>query len=199
MMLSSSQRLSSSRAIGARRTAGLLVTCVLTVLLALAAIGQLSLQASAASAALDPAATCPMKIMAVGDSVTLGSGSAVSGYRTVVNNRMKVDALQAVWVGSQTTKLPLHEAYSGIEIQQINNNVIDTAMNSFHADIILLMAGTADIEGLYPAVDADTMASQMGALVDKILTKWPATMVVLASVPPVGSDTHRLYCQGCNC
>ena len=52
--------------------------------------------------------------MAVGDSVTVGSGSAVSGYRTVVNNRMKVDALQAVWVGSQTTKLPLHEAYSGI-------------------------------------------------------------------------------------
>ena len=34
----------------------------------------------------------------LGDSVTVGSGSAVSGYRTVVNNRMKVDALQAVWV-----------------------------------------------------------------------------------------------------
>ena len=65
--------------------------------------------------------------------------------------------------------------------------ISDPAFPGGQADIIVLMAGTADIQSLYPAVSANTMANQLNALVDKILNKFPNAKLVVASIPPVNT------------
>ncbi len=138
-------------------------------------------------AAAAPAATCPFKVMAVGDSTTFGIGSQTGpGYRYNLNYSTTALGLQLQYVGRLTSPPPNHEGWRGSSIPTITNFVIDGAMAANRADVILLMIGTAEIEANYPAVNASQMAGELNFLVNKILNTWGDTTIVLASIPPVG-------------
>lgn len=139
-----------------------------------------------------PAVSCPLRVMPIGDSVTAGSGSlAGGGYRRRIQLRADADSLNLVMVGRQKKgsvngKDLWHEGYSGNTISDIRYDPtegIDAAMAANNPDVVVLMAGTADIEVGTP--DPATMASQLQALIDHILNTWPSVYLIVTSIPPV--------------
>ena len=153
--------------------------------------------AAPVAAAAAPAATCPFKVMELGDSTTYGIGSQTGpGYRFNLNYSTTALGLSLQYVGRLTSPPPNHEGQRGASISTITNFVIDPAMAANPADVILLMIGTAEIEANYPAVSANQMAGELNFLVDKILNKWGDTTIVLASIPPIGAP--RTYAAAKN-
>lgn len=132
-----------------------------------------------------PTLTCPLRVMPIGDSVTKGTGSAAGpGYRFFVWNRAQAEGVQFTYVGTYGTAPYKHEGIGGFKIQDIDM-YLNTAMTVNTPDIILLMAGTANVNQEYAFTTANTMANRLNALIDRILTTWPNTFLVVASIPPV--------------
>ena len=130
---------------------------------------------------------CPLRVMPLGDSVTKGSHSlAGDGYRRRIQFRADYDGVNFVPVGRQKGgsfkgQILWHEGYSGYTINQVNS-IVDAAIAANHPDVVVLMAGTADIAVGYPS--PSTMAAQLQAVINKILAH-PGVFLVVASIPPV--------------
>lgn len=158
-------------------------------LLAAAPVGQNTAAgsplAAGPSAAVAPALTCPLRVMPIGDSVTKGSESAVGpGYRFFTWNRAQAEGVQFNFVGTFGNPPYLHEGIGGSRIQDIDM-YLNLAMNNDNPDIVLLMAGTANVNQEYAFTSASTMAGLLNSLVDRILNQWPNVYLVVASIPPV--------------
>ncbi len=140
---------------------------------------------SAGSAVLAPTLTCPLRVMPIGDSVTKGSGSAAGpGYRFFVWNRAQAEGVQFTYVGTYGNAPYKHEGIGGFKIQDIDM-YLTTAMTANAPDILILMAGTANVNQEYAFTTANTIANRLNALIDRILSTWPQTFLVVASIPPV--------------
>ena len=115
----------------------------------------------AAPPATDDAAPPVVRILPLGDSLTLGFGSATEGagseggYRLHLAARLRAEGLAVDFVGSQSNGPAAldgrdHEGYNGYAVAQIAG-VADAAMAAFAPDIVLLLAGTNDqIEAVPP-------------------------------------------------
>lgn len=137
---------------------------------------------------LIPDAVCPLRVMPLGDSVTVGSRSQVGGgYRWFLQYQANLDNLKIELVGRNYSGGSHHEGYSGFRIQEITNFVVNAAMSANNPDIVLLMAGTADVQAAYPNLDPEVMAAQLNYLVDRILSLSPTVRVVVMSIPPVNT------------
>lgn len=160
----------------------------LVVILVLLMVAGLSVVfvAGPASVVAAPAA-CPAAVVSVGDSVTAGSGSAVGpGYRFFLYNRANAEMAPIDYLGRRGSSPYEHEGYGGSTISMLNNLILsDPAFPGNQADIMMLIAGTANINSLYPNVSANGMANELNILVDSILARWPSLLLVVASVPPV--------------
>ncbi|NOX63193.1 MAG: hypothetical protein GXP42_14805, partial [Chloroflexi bacterium] len=130
--------------------------------------------------------TCPVKVMAVGDSVTYGRLSSWgAGFRHNLNYWGVAEGLDIQWVGQLTSPAPNHEGHRGATIEDIRLNVIDTAMNRYKPHVMILMIGTNNVE---VDADIDAMRTAINTLVNRILQNDPNIRLILASIPPVG---HR--------
>lgn len=145
----------------------------------------------------------PIKIMPLGDSITNGF-SVAGAYRNrlcelLVQNNLSesVD-----FVGSQSTGTGYdkdNEGHSGWAIaavpvsgdvekkgrQGLTEN-IDSWMDTYEPDIVLLQIGTNDILSLY---DLDNVPMRLEALVDKILAKLPQRgKLYIAKIPYIAEN-----------
>ncbi|XVU27078.1 SGNH/GDSL hydrolase family protein [Actinoplanes sp. CA-054009] len=131
------------------------------------------------------AATAPVKVMPLGDSITWGSGSAdsrvgnrtgaptASGYRVDLRNRLTAAGLNVDFVGSQQAG-PAgtdrdNEGHPGWRIDQIAANV-DDWLATYEPDLILLHIGTNDMaqnKGM------EASAAGLSALIDQIRVARP--------------------------
>jgi lysophospholipase L1-like esterase len=118
------------------------------------------------------AATAPIKIMPVGDSVTAGIGSTGNGaYRTNLYTAYTNAGISFDFVGSQSggpSSLPdkNHEGHSGWTISQIASNV-NNWLNTYNPDVMLLMIGGNDtLAGTVPT-------SALSSLIDQITNQKP--------------------------
>ncbi len=172
-------------------TRHILIILLLTLALlglAIAPALAVALPRNAAATPLAPAASCPLRVMPMGDSTTRGSGSAAGpGYRFFMYNRVLADGLQMGYVGRQGRTPYLHEGYSSFTLQSLSLLADDPGLAANNPDIILLMAGTASVELEYPNVTASGLAGQLNALIDKILRKWPNVYLVVGSIAPVSA------------
>ncbi len=138
-----------------------------------------------ASSVLAPSATCPLRVMPFGDSVTRGAGSAAGpGYRFFIWNRAQVERVQFNYVGTYGTAPYLHEGLGGFRIVDLDA-YLPFAMNTNTPDLVLLMAGTATINQEYTFTTPSVMATQLNTLVDHILNGWPNAYIILSSIPPI--------------
>jgi lysophospholipase L1-like esterase len=145
-----------------------------------------------------------VKVMPLGDSITLGKTGSVGGYRKLLYEWLIAHGYSITYVGKQTTmgspryplacsdgSIPYHEGYGSFRTDMILNGgtaekqtspPIATTLANFKPDVILLMIGTNDILQNY---HLDQWEQRLGSLVAAIYANDPHATVVLATIPPL--------------
>jgi fibronectin type 3 domain-containing protein/lysophospholipase L1-like esterase len=154
---------------------------------------------ASASAADRFVVVTPERIMALGDSITRGTGSAWGdGFRLPLVKRMVVGRYTSDMVGAVNSGPPWlydrhHDGFGGYGIDDIMN-VVATDLNAFRPDYVLLMIGSNDVQSNF---HLDTAPDRLNALIDRITDTRPTAKVIVASITPLSNPVMdanaRLY------
>ncbi len=140
-----------------------------------------------------------IKILPLGDSLTLGFGSGEDGtgsepgYRLRLWQRLADAGISVDFVGSQSngpSQLPDkdHEGYNGYAVAQVGD-MAGPALDAFAPDIILLLAGTNDqIEFVPPTQPPAGAAADFEQLLQDIHARQPGVHIIAGQVIPL---THN--------
>lgn len=137
-----------------------------------------------------PTPSTPCKIMPLGDSITDGFNVA-GGYRIKLLKNITSNDLKIDFVGSQSNGPAElidrnHEGHSGWRIDQIDTN-INSWMDTYTPEIVLLHIGTNDIIMNYDLANAPT---RLSTLIDKICAKLPSGgKLYVAKITPLGDTS----------
>jgi lysophospholipase L1-like esterase len=164
-------------------------------ILSLAAHSVVAVLAAVVMAAAAPPATIaekPVRIMALGDSVTDGltlPDGTPGSFRNDLWQLLKADRRTVDFVGSQASgEQPLgdpdHEGHPDWTIGQLNAKATDW-LRTYQPDIILLHAGTDDLAGVSTPQAA---IAALSTLVGTIVAARPAAEVFVATLIPSPSD-----------
>lgn len=143
------------------------------------------LLALASALAAAPAAPAPLRVMAFGDSLTMGQGSThQAGYRLVFLERLRaagyeVDMLGRYHHGPEGMDAD-HEGYQGRGVAKLDE-VSFRAIRRDHPDAILLMIGTNDAKG--STFQPDAFRIRYSVLLDRFLSESKVRLVV-STIPP---------------
>ncbi|MET0791194.1 MAG: SGNH/GDSL hydrolase family protein [Polyangiaceae bacterium] len=170
----------------------------------------------AAGAAGAPYLPCPTTagtacaVLPLGDSITEGCCTApMGGYRVELFRQAVTNGKNITFVGTATNgpstvqnrTFPMHhEGHGGYTIAGGGNGAIagaitDTAISSYHPNIVLLMIGTNDING---NIDVAKAPTRLGQLMDEITTDAPAALLVVATIIPIGAPNADQRVQAYN-
>ncbi len=135
------------------------------------------------------AATAPVKIMPLGDSLTYGYNSSNGGgYRLPLWNDLISQGANVDFVGSQQNGPENfdadNEGHSGWRIDQISANIVNW-LTTYQPQIILLHIGTNDIIQNDDVADAPTRLSN---LINQITSTLPNATVFVAQIIPLNSS-----------
>jgi GDSL-like Lipase/Acylhydrolase family len=141
-------------------------------------------------------------IMPLGDSITDGF-TVRGGYRIPFFQRAHQEGKQFTFVGSQVNgpatvdNVPFpqhHEGHSAHTMYDAPNapiprkgiaDYVPTVIPQYNPDIVLLMIGTNDVDGM---VDLPNAPSRLGMLIDTIVSLDPHALVVVAQITPTMQD-----------
>ena len=135
------------------------------------------------------AQTPPVRIMPLGDSLTLGNGSGTSvegGYRNKLYSVLTTAGFNVDFVGTQTDAtnpgLPDrdHQGMGGYRIEQIQSGLTGWLNVIEDPDVILLMIGTNDFTQNFNLASAQTRLTN---LVADLATKRPFAKIILSNLP----------------
>ena len=161
--------------------------------------------ASGLSAFADPAFLAKgenVKVMPVGDSITLGKDGGVGGYRRVLYEWLLAGGYKITYVGKQNLtrhgpatcsdgSIPWHEGYGSFRTDMILNGgkaeketapPLTTTLENFKPDLVLLMLGTNDIIQAY---QLDGLEAREEKIIETIYAANPKAAVVVASIAPI--------------
>ena len=137
------------------------------------------------------AATTPIKIMPLGDSLTYGTNSSNGGgYRLPLWNDLVSQGANVDFVGSQQSGPENfdadNEGHPGWRIDQISANIVNW-LTTYQPHIILLHIGTNDIIQNDDVADAPTRLSN---LISQITSTLPNATLFVAQIIPLNSDQN---------
>jgi lysophospholipase L1-like esterase len=141
-----------------------------------------------------------VKIMPLGDSITVGAGSPqLGGYRLPLWEYLMGDHWDAEFVGSQSNGPPElgsknHEGLGGWRIDQIDA-WIDDWLDTYQPDIILLMIGTNDCVANY---QFSAVRKRMEHLIDKISRRLPDSFLIVSTLLPIRDKAANARVQQFN-
>jgi lysophospholipase L1-like esterase len=164
-----------------------------------------SASAGPAAARANPwfAASAPVRIMALGDSITAGVGEAgidtgSGGYRGALQRLLDARGYKYEMVGGRSdysarVRMRSHEGWPGYVIRafpsdrapQLYGAVTRHAIESYDPDVILLMAGTNDLLRLAkhrPGYTLPNIVESLHALLAQIFYLKPDAKVIVAGV-----------------
>ena len=130
-----------------------------------------------------------LEIMPLGDSITRGEDSITAksqqnGYRDDLAGMLNSAGIAFDFVGSQRNGSGFdsqHEGHGGWKISQLTNSV-NGWLDSYKPEIILLQIGTNDMG--FTNTPVGNAISQLGGLIDKIVSKRPAAQIIVSSIAP---------------
>ncbi|MGV3663476.1 MAG: GDSL-type esterase/lipase family protein [Prosthecobacter sp.] len=150
---------------------------------------------SPSAAVADPA---PVRIMPLGDSITLGSGgtSNVGGYRGPLFTLLTDAGYVPDFVGTQTGNSSSltdrdHQGHSGWRIAQLDANVASWFASIADPDVILLHIGTNDFGG---NDNINTAINRLDALILKMATLRPHARIIVTNLMERG-EPHNTNIQ----
>ncbi len=164
-----------------------------------------------------PFSPCPTDggtcaILPLGDSITDGFPFENGGYRVELFNQTLLGSKNVTFVGSlsngpamvgNTPFPPRHEGHTGFTIVNettagrmgISPAITDTAISTYHPNIVLLMIGTNDVD---LSVDLANAPTRLAMLVDEIITDAPSSLLVVAQLTPTQTDAENVRFQAYN-
>lgn len=141
----------------------------------------------------------PLRIMPVGDSITLGL-SVPGGYRAPLYQLLTNAGHEVDYVGTQTgnasPNLPdnAHEGYGGWVISQIDGVILGSLAAVADPDIILLLIGVNDY---LTANDTAHATNRLEALIAKMAVARPNAKIIVGSLTrlyePYNSQTEATF------
>jgi lysophospholipase L1-like esterase len=166
----------------------------------------------------------PLRVMALGDSITAGVGSGGAraddgGYRGVLAARLQSSGYHVTFVGSRTDYSSAiaeraHEGWPGYVVRsfpsdpgpgQLIGSLTRRAMQTNDPDVVLLMAGTNDLLRLQKRAAGYTLPSilqSVDLLLDQIVTAKPSVFVIVAPVvesPKIDACDLRAFAGRAGC
>jgi lysophospholipase L1-like esterase len=165
--------------------------------------------------------TSPLRIMALGDSITAGVGAfgrnpEDGGYRGPLEQQLEASGYHVTFVGSRSDFAKTihgrdHEGWPGYVVRsfpsdpgpgQLYGSLARKAIQQADPDVVLLMAGTNDLlrhEGGAAGYTLPNILQSMKLLLDEIVTTKPGVFVILAPVvesPKVNDCAVRDFDDG---
>lgn len=130
-----------------------------------------------------------LKVMPLGDSITLGVNG---GYRNDLYASLKNKGCGVNFVGSQNDQYTLaadhdHEGHPGWTIADVSG-AVNGWLSTYQPTQITLMVGTNDI-AWWTAETGAQIGQRHSQLVDKIMAAAPNAWVIVATIPPITSQT----------
>jgi len=135
-----------------------------------------------------------VKIMPLGDSITAGYTAELGGYRWPLDNLLLDAGYAFDYVGSlriaspPSMPRPWHEGHGGYQIEsvdggnQLEGAIVSSALQTYRPDVILLLAGTNNLN--FPDyLDPVKTSAMYDRLLTQIFTLSPAIGVVASPVP----------------
>jgi lysophospholipase L1-like esterase len=147
------------------------------------------------------ATAVPLRIMAIGDSITHGvdGGSPTldatkGGYRTFLAQKLNDANIDHVWLGEYSDGPPIaryHEGWNGETIREIDTERVDPAFNYVSGslpDVVLLMIGIND--AVHPEwgdeyTTRENMLPNLHALIYHIFHRAPEARIVISTITPL--------------
>jgi lysophospholipase L1-like esterase len=164
-----------------------------TALLAALVAAAASTAASAASApAPHEGAAAPLKVMALGDSLTMGAGSSHGGgYRLTFWTRLREEGVDVDMVGGKAdgpeTLDVRHQGYSPGTLHEISAIAYEK-LRDYEPDVVLVLAGTDEWRD--DRFSPPSFAVNLGVLIDRILTARPSAQIFVGTIPPPKFGRH---------
>lgn len=123
-----------------------------------------------------------LRIMPLGDSITVGIGSRDGdAYRARLFHELRDAGLTVDFVGSQRSGAgadPDHEGHGGWTIERLATHV-NRWLAAYRPDAVLLHIGTNDVSRGEPAA---RIAGKLSALLDRIRAACPATHIFVSQI-----------------
>ncbi len=156
-----------------------------------------------AGGAPEPDPAQPLRIMALGDSITAGVGAGgvdtgSGGYRAELQQLLDAAGYRYTMTGSRSdysahVRLRAHEGWPGYVLRsfpsdrapQLYGVVTHAAVTSYDPDVILLMAGTNDLLRLAadrPGYTLGNIVESMNVLLAQVFALKPGVRVIVAGV-----------------
>lgn len=138
--------------------------------------------ASARSAVPD----APVKVMALGDSLTVGVGSTRGGgYRAPFWERMRDAGIEIDMVGGKVdgpeTFDNRHQGYARMPLHELSSGAFDK-VRTFQPDFVLLLAGSDEIGA--PNFSPHAFAANLEVMIDRIFTAKSGVKLLIGTLPP---------------
>jgi len=146
----------------------------------------------------------PLRIMALGDSITagvnaFGAPAIDGGYRGPLERALAAHGYHAIFVGSRSDYSSAlsdraHEGWPGYVVRsfpsdpgpgQLYGNLTQAAMRAANPDVVLVMAGTNDLVRRQKSAGGYTLGNiieSVRMLIEEIVTAKPSAVVILAPV-----------------
>ncbi|PVH89306.1 carbohydrate esterase family 3 protein [Cadophora sp. DSE1049] len=130
-----------------------------------------------------------LRILGIGDSITWGYFSSDDqGYFTSLDNNLGVRVSGCPtndykFIGTQTSGRFRNEGYSGLRVDQIQERVTSSGIFKQRPNVILLMAGTKDIN---QGRDWLTTTSNMVKLINYLFQECPYATIIVQHIPMIG-------------
>jgi len=143
-----------------------------------------------AVAAAEPA---PVRIMAVGDSITQGGGKTFATYRILLAEKLKAAGVRCEFVGSRPTEgsaTPLwHEGYGGKNAEYLAS-ILEARLKAHPADVVMLQAGHNHFIEEKPVAGIVAAHREMVTIARRLN---PKAIVCIAQVIPSGKLPKYAY------
>jgi len=130
-----------------------------------------------------------LRVVGIGDSITAGFQSSDSqGYFTALDENLAVFVAGCPrntysFIGSQVSGAFHHEGYSGFTVSQIRTAVEGSGTLAQRPNLILLMAGTNDLnQGRDPQATVQTLSG----FIDYLFGQCPDATILVQHIPPIG-------------
>jgi len=144
-----------------------------------------------------------IRILALGDSLTLGYGSgeegegSEAGYRIHLRKLLVEQGYLVDFVGSQNNGPSdfgdnEHEGYNGYSVRQVTA-IAGKAVDTYAPDIVLILAGTNDqIEFVPPTQPPAGAAADLEDLIELIKARNPKVQMVLGQLIPLEYNDEKI-------
>lgn len=142
---------------------------------------------------LSAAESAPIRVMAVGDSITQGGGKTFATYRIPLAEKLKAAGLRCEFVGSQKTETPQgplwHEGYGGKNAEYLAT-ILEAKLKAHPADVLMLQAGHNHFVEEKPVAGIVAAQREMIATARRLN---PKAIVFVAQVIPSGKLPKYAY------